>query len=457
MPAKRIILVVVDEQTRTAARRCLEANGHAVKLATTRQEALRALDRPVDLVLLDYRLPDGGGPALLRRIKREHPDVLVIVLGGDASVDSAVEAMRNGAYHYLVNPRGIDALMRTVAHALQTCRRRPDHSALRIAGGPLARIIGESAAMREVKQLLARIAHSPASTVLLTGETGTGKDLAAQSLHDNSDRHLGAFMNITCSALPATLLESELFGHERGAFTDAKGRKRGLIEHADGGTLFLDEVGELELSVQSKLLRFLEERAFRRLGGTDSLHANVRVVAATNIDLYQAVRKGHFREDLYYRLAVMPVHLPPLRAREGDIELLASVFVSGFNRELRRRVRGLTSRAHDRLERHSWPGNVRELRNTIERAMLLAPRDVLDVEDLPLLDRPQDASSWVELPAEGIDLRALEQTLLVQALRRCGGNQVRAAALLHISRDQIRYRIEKFGLRGVGRQDARSA
>jgi transcriptional regulator with PAS, ATPase and Fis domain len=299
--------------------------------------------------------------------------------------------------------------------------------------------------MQQVKSLLTRIAASRASTVLLTGETGTGKDLAAKAIHFSSERANRAFVNITCSALPEQLLESELFGHERGAFTDARQQKRGLFETADGGTLFLDEIGEMSLGLQSKLLRFLEEKTFKRVGGLADIRVDVRVVAATNRDLDEDVKAGKFREDLFYRLQVMPVTLPPLRERKGDVPLLVSYYVDRYNREFRKKVRGLTPEAMKLLEQYQWPGNIRELKNAIERAMLLMDRERLEPDDFTTLTRSVAATSF-KLPPEGLDLEDVERQLLMQALERANGNQTQAAQLLGINRDQVRYRIEKFGL-----------
>jgi len=306
-------------------------------------------------------------------------------------------------------------------------------------------IIGESPAMRQVKALLARIAASPASTVLLTGETGTGKDLAAKAIHYNSGRSPRSFVNITCSALPEQLLESELFGHERGAFTDARQQKKGLFETADGGTVFLDEIGEMTPALQAKLLRFLEEKTFKRVGGLADLRVDVRVIAATNRNLEDEVKAGKFREDLFYRLQVMPIPLPPLRERRGDVPLLANYFIDRFNREFRKRVRGLTPAAVEVLQQYGWPGNVREMRNAIERAMLLVEGDWLEPDHFTTLTRTV-APTQFRLPPDGVNLDEVERQLLTQALERANGNQTQAAHLLGINRDQVRYRIEKFGL-----------
>jgi two-component system, NtrC family, response regulator AtoC len=307
----------------------------------------------------------------------------------------------------------------------------------------LDRIIGNSPAIVAVKSLLAKIAASPASTVLLCGESGTGKGLMAEEIHASSDRRERPFQNITCGALPETLLESELFGSERGAFTDAKRQRKGLIEVADGGTVFLDEIGEITPALQIKLLRFLEERAFKRIGGSADIRVDVRVIAATNRDLEHAIRDGSLREDLYYRLRVLPVRVPPLRERLADIPPLAAFFVDSYNEAFHKRVHGISRGALARLTAHGWPGNVRELKNVIERAMLLSEGDQLTDADLPPSLGHGARQHQVELPAEGLDLPRLEHDLLHQALHRSGGNRSRAARLLGLSRHQIRYRLKK--------------
>jgi transcriptional regulator with PAS, ATPase and Fis domain len=336
-----------------------------------------------------------------------------------------------------------------VAQALETTRLRREVRQLRASQAQpyaLDRIVGESAEMEALRALLRRVAASPASTVLLTGESGTGKDLAAKVLHYNSDRANRPFMNITCSAIPDALLESELFGHERGAFTDARQQKRGLLESADGGTVFLDEIGEMVPGLQAKLLRVLEEKAFKRVGGAHDIRVDVRVIAATNRNLEEQVTAGKFREDLYYRLNVLPVALPPLRAHLDDVPTLVGFYIDQFNREFRKSVRGASPAAIDALRAYRWPGNIREVRNAVERAMLLADGAWLEPHDFPILGLPVVPSSGIALPAAGVNLEELERSLVVQALERSGGNQTRAAALLGLNRDQIRYRIEKFGL-----------
>ncbi len=309
-----------------------------------------------------------------------------------------------------------------------------------------SRLIGASRAIEDIRSLLAKISTSPASTVLLRGESGTGKGLIAHEIHRQSARGAGPFLNITCSALPDSLLESELFGYEAGAFTDARQQKKGLLELAHGGTVFLDEIGELQPLLQVKLLRFLEERTFRRVGGTRDLRVDVRVVAATNRDLEAAVRDGGFRQDLYYRLGVVPVWVPPLRERLEDVPLLVRHFVAMFNRQLGVRKRGVLPDALERLVEYGWPGNVRELRNAVERAVLLGDGDFLAARDFAFLLETAPPALFFELPAAGLDFNQLERDLVCQALRRARGNRTRAARLLGWSRHQMRNRIEKFGL-----------
>jgi len=447
--AHETILVIDDEALirRTVGKR-LQTAGYEVIEAETGRQALERASSGVDLAILDYRLPDIDGLAVLKQLKQLDPDILVILLTAYANVESAVSAMKLGAFHFLNKPFDLEALVALVEQALETTQLRREVRRLRATQAQpysLDRIVGSSPQIMEFKALLKQISTSPASTVLLTGESGTGKDLAAKVLHYTSARANKPFVNITCSALPETLLESELFGHERGAFTDAHQQKRGLLESADGGTVFLDEIGEMPPILQAKLLRFLEEKALRRVGGSADIRVDVRVGAATNRTLEDQVRTGQFREDLFYRLNVLPLKLPALRTHIGDLPILIQFYVDLFNREFKKNVRGASEAALRLLAGYGWPGNVRELRNAVERAMLLTQKDVLEPDQFPQVS-VRDLTHALELPAEGLDLEQVERSLVQQALERTGWNQTRAAKLLGLNRDQIHYRIEKFKL-----------
>ncbi len=450
MPNATVLVVDDEPLIRWSLINRLKEEGYRTAEAGTANEAVAQHREGVDLVLLDYALPDANGLSVLKQIKDTDPDTLVIMLTANTEVGIAVEAMKSGAFHYANKPFDLDEVMLLVEKALETTQLRREVRVLRARQaqpfGPSS-IVGDSPGIKSVRALLERISTSPASTVLLTGESGTGKDLAAKVLHYSSNRAARPFMNITCSALPETLLESELFGHERGAFTGADRQKRGLIESADGGTVFLDEIGEMVPLLQAKLLRFLEEKSFKRVGGSQDIKVDVRVVAATNLSLPEEVKKGHFREDLFYRLNVMAVPLPSLRERKGDIPLLISHYIDSFNTEFRKKIRGVSPGAMTALQNYPWRGNVRELRNAVERAMLLADTSELTETHFPMLSAPDgDLSTAMGLPVEGINLDALERSLVEQALGRSGWNQTKAATLLGLNRDQIRYRIEKFDL-----------
>jgi len=459
--AQPSVLIIEDEEgVRTALARRLEMNGCQVAATTTGKEGMNHLEAtPVDLVLLDYRLPDIDGLEILETIGQKWPDTLTVMMTAYTNVDLAIQAIRLGAYDYVSKPFSLDEMMVVVEKALEAKRLRTEVEWFRTTQTQeysFDSIVGRSPVMLQTVNLLKSLAGSQAKSILLQGESGTGKDLVAKVLHYNSPRADHPFMNITCTALAETLLESELFGHEKGAFTDARETKQGLFELADGGTIFLDEIGDMPASLQAKLLRFLEEKAFRRVGGTKDLVVDVRIIAATNKDLRLRTAEGLFREDLFYRLNILPLTLPPLRDRHGDVPLLAKYFITEYNAEFHKEVTGIDPAALAVMEDYYWPGNVREMRNVIERAMLLAGAGRLTVDSLPLEqmtsqivagnDEDQRTRPLVVLGPKGVDIHEVERLLVEKAIEQADGNQSRAAKLLGLSRDQMRYRLQKFGL-----------
>ncbi len=445
------ILIVEDESLiRWSLRQKLEGlDAHVTEVADG-AAALEALEDGVfDLVMLDYRLPDMTGLDILGKIRETDKDIVVIMMTAYSTIESAVDAMKLGAYDYITKPFQMDQLLRTVNTALETTKLRREVRELRrhIAHEyGIDSIVGQDETMVQLYDTIRRVAASGASTIFLRGESGTGKDLVARVIHYQSQRAPRPFMNVTCTALSETLLESELFGHERGAFTDAKSQKKGLFELADGGTVFLDEVGDMPPGLQAKLLRFLEDRTFRRVGGTSEISVDVRIIGATNRNIEQAIHEGKFRSDLLFRLDVVSIYLPPLRDRGEDVKLLTQHFVTRFAKDFRKPVTRIDEEAYDKLRRYSWPGNVRELRNVIERAVLLLKGDTIGPDDL-VVGRPGgEGNNHIVLPNEGLDLHELENDLLRQALARTGNNQTQAAKLLNLSRDALRYRLEKMGM-----------
>jgi DNA-binding NtrC family response regulator len=451
------VLIVEDEKLiRWSIRSRLVDEGYAVEEAENGRAAFALLAHDdCDLMLLDYRLPDTTGLEILERVKQEMPEVSVVMMTAYGTVESAVQAMKLGAFDYLTKPVNLDELIVVVQKALETTRLRREvhrlHSERREFQGKV-QLIGDSPAMREVLGLIAKICASQATTVLLEGDSGTGKNVVAKAIHYGSPRAEQPFVNITCSALTETLLESELFGHERGAFTDAKTQKKGLLEVADGGTVFLDEIGEMGLAMQVKVLRFLEEKTFKRVGGTRDIQVDVRIIAATNRNLAQAVERGLFREDLFYRLQVVPIRLPALREHRQDIPQLVRHFLDHFNQELRKNTLEIAPDALERLLAYDWPGNIRELRNVIERIMILEDKERIELADLPRAIAAPATESRVRLdnpaaPAVGsMSLDDMEKWAIRTALERAGQNQVQAAKLLGISRDTLRYRMKKYDL-----------
>jgi len=465
--AKDKVLIIDDDQAvRWTLAEALRRWGYVSAEAGTLAEGLAAFDaEQPSVILLDVNLPDGSGLDALREIKRRQPQSVIIMITADVMVEDTIEALRGGAYDFIAKPIKLDELQVTIRNGIEASRLRKEVIQIRKERARefnFDQIVGDSPVIAEMISLAHKVAESEVSSVLLQGESGTGKDLLAKAIHYASRRAASPFVAINCAAIPATLIESELFGYEKGAFTDAKSRKEGLFEQAEGGTLFLDEIGELDLSLQAKLLRVLEEGAFRRVGGLKDLPLDVRVIAASNRDLGTESEAGRFRLDLYYRLSVIQIDVPPLRDRGEDVVLLAQHLIEGYNQQFRKRIRGLTPKVIEIFRRYRWPGNVRELRNVIERVMILEDQDVITPRYLPRgfsaeekpIDPGEEApaggrpggdklAARFRLPSEGISLEDVEMSFVQQAMERSSGNQTRAAALLGISRDQLRYRLKK--------------
>jgi DNA-binding NtrC family response regulator len=452
MPKGKILVVDDEKLVRWSLQQKLIHQGFDVETAPSGEEGVNLLrEDNFDLVLLDLRLPGMDGVQVLREIKGMDKEVAVIMLTAETEIAKAVECIRLGAHNYLCKPFEFDEVNAAIEKAREELKLRREVIRLRRQQSRrygLDNLVGQTQPMRTVRELIARIAESDATTVLIEGENGTGKELAARAIHFGSSRANQPFMDINCSAVPENLFESELFGHERGAFTDAKSAKKGLLELADGGTLLLDEIGDMKPSLQAKLLRVLETRQFRRVGGTTDIPVDVRVIAATNKDLGLAVAQGHFRQDLYYRLKVISVRMPVLRDQREDIPLLAGYFLKQFAQEFSKPVKELSPEAAAILQRYDWPGNVRELRNVIERLVILERDQVIAPAHLPgelRLQVKPGGKSLVELPANGVRLADVERELVYQAMERAGDNQTRAAELLGIERDALRRRLAKYG------------
>ncbi|PYM20029.1 MAG: Fis family transcriptional regulator [Candidatus Rokuibacteriota bacterium] len=452
MPDVRVLVVDDEQSMRELLAIMLRQAGYDVAVADGGEAAVETLKTErFDLVVTDLRMRKVDGLAVLKAAKEFSPRTAVLVVTAFASTETAVEAMKLGAYDYVTKPFKLDELKLTVSNALERRRLQDENQALkrqlRRERG-FENFVGRSPKMLDVFETIRKTADS-GSTVMITGESGTGKELVAQALHWESSRRSGPFVSVNCGAVPETLMESELFGHVKGAFTGAVANTEGLFAAAAGGTLFLDEITEIPQTVQVKLLRAIQERQIRRVGDTKDVKVDVRLIAASNRELDKAVADGALREDLFYRLNVIPVHLPPLRDRREDIPLLVAHFVKKLAREVGRPVRGATPEAVAVLEQYHWPGNIRELENVVERAMVLGSSEMLDVDALPTTVRqPRSREDLpVELPAEGIDLEAtldrIERRYMQLALDRVGGVQTRAAELLRVSFRQFRYKLQK--------------
>jgi len=454
MPSARVLVVDDERSLRELLDITLRQEGYEVALADGGEAAIRALDETVfDLVITDLRMRKVDGLAVLRAVKERAPGTAVLMVTAFASTDTAVEAMKLGAYDYVTKPFKLDEIRLTIANALERKRLHEENQALRrqlLKECGFANFVGRSRTMLEVFETIRKIADSP-SNVMITGETGTGKELVAQAIHHESPRRDRPFVSVNCGAIPEGLMESELFGHVKGSFTGAVSNTPGLFAAADGGTLFLDEITEVPRSVQVKLLRAIQERTIRRVGDTRDLRVDVRLIAASNRDLGPAVADGVLREDVFYRLNVIPIHLPPLRDRREDLPLLVAHFIQKLSREMGKEVRGISAEGLAVLEQYRWPGNIRELENAIERAIVLGSGPTIEIDSLPteLLRPAAPREVALEIPPEGLDLEAtldrLEHQVLQAALERSGGVQTRAAELLKMSFRQFRYKLQKHG------------
>lgn len=433
----------------------LEKNNYDVTVVNSSKDAIKAIEyTQFDIILLDLMLPKITGLDLLALIKEKSPNTVVIIITAYGSAESAVKAMKLGAFDYITKPFSMDEMLVVIKKAEEYSRKLKEvnyYKKEREKKYNLDAIVGSSKAIKEIKDLITRVAEADVKVILIEGESGVGKELIAKAIHGSGRRAEGPFIPINCASVPETLLESELFGYEKGAFTDAKTTKQGLIELADGGTLFLDEIGDMPMTIQAKMLRFLEERKARRVGGLVDISVDVQIIAATNKILKKLVQEGKFREDLFYRIKVVPIFIPPLRERKEDIMELANYFIKLFNSEFKKNVKGFSPIAMKMIMQYDWPGNIRELRNVIERAMIFEDEDMIMVERLPAeiiasSNRPNSTGSFeIRIPPDGIDIEEVEKELIRQALTLSKGNQSKAARLLNIGVDAMRYRMKKFG------------
>ncbi len=446
------VLVVDDEpRARQALVELLEGEGYQVREASDGFKALGVLRKwKPEVLLTDWRMPVMDGITLLKKAREESPGLACVVMTAFGSVESAVEAMKAGADDYMTKPLNFDAVTLTLQRAMQRLAMQRELETLRAEQDRSlkTRIIGNSRPVQQMVSMIDQVADSRA-TVLVTGESGTGKELVAKRIHEKSSRANGPFVRLHCAALAESLLESELFGHEKGAFTGATSRRRGRFEEADGGTLFLDEIGEIPQSVQVKLLRFLQQREFERVGGNDTLSVDVRIVAATNRELEEEVKEGNFREDLYFRLNVIHIEAPPLRSRAGDIPVLARHFVAKYAQENDKDIRELSPKAIERLESYDWPGNIRELENVVERAVVLADKERIEEAHLPAsLGRGETVlADGLHIP--GATLEDLERYAILKTYEATGGSTSETAEILGISVRKVQYRLRDYREEGV--------
>ena len=442
------ILIVDDEKAiRWSLGEALKNQGYETDDAENGKEAIsKFLEDPADLVILDLKLPDISGIEVLKQLKEKDADLPVIMMTAYGEVETAVDAIKSGAYDFMLKPFQLEKMKIAIKNALENSRLRNELDGIRKKNREtynFKNFIGKSKVMKDVFRKVTKIGESQASTILIQGDSGTGKELVARAVHDSSHGPDKPFLEINCAALPETLLESELFGHEKGAFTDAKFKKKGLFELAEGGTIFLDEIGEMGITLQSRLLRVLENKTFRRVGGVKDLKVKTRIIAATNRNLLEAIKTGEFRNDLYYRLQVIPIDLPLLKDRKEDIPLLANHFVERFNREFKKNIGKISPEVERQLQAYSWPGNVRELKNVIERAMLLEAEDELLPEHVPVeLGQAQvegrENHGEIMSGVYPMSIKEMEKLLICKTLDETDGNKSKAARILGISRQTLR-------------------
>ncbi len=453
---KERILIVDDEEDLTLGySKCLLKVGYEVATASSGEEAIDILKKEIfDLALLDIRLPQMDGMEVLSKALEIDPDLVVIMITAHGSVQSAVDAMRLGAHDYLMKGFDNDELRVVVKKALDVHRLKREVAQLKLSEHkryPDIAIFGNSPKIRSVKELIRVVARTPKTSVLIQGESGTGKELVSKAIHKLSARADKPLIAINCSAIPENLMESELFGHEKGAFTDAKNMKKGVFELAHGGTLFLDEISSMKISLQPKLLRVLETQSFRRIGGTSDIKIDVRIITATNQDLKECVDNGSFREDLYYRLKVMVINLPPLHERQEDIIPMAKMFIEQNNNEFSKHIIGFSEEAEKLLVNYDWPGNVRELKNVMERATILCQGDIVEVEYLPIELRtipPKEQKIIPQPPSsdDALSLQDIERRHIIETLQKFDGNKSKAARVLNISRSTLREKLKQYGI-----------
>lgn len=451
MTNPKILIIEDNEDLVFSLTKVLQNEGYHVVSANSGEDGLSILQKDlIDLILLDLNLPKMNGLEILSKVKENDPDMVVLMMTASTGVQPAIEALKKGAFEYLMKPFELDELKVVVRNALESHQLRLEVNRLKRAHSkqhPSDDIFGQSKIIQKTRELINVVAQTPRTSVLIQGNSGTGKELVANAIHYGSARNGKPFIKINCSAIPDNLIESELFGHEKGSFTDAKTLKKGLFELANGGTIFLDEIASMKLSLQPKILRLIESQTFRRIGGVNDIHVDVRIIAATNVDLGKMVEEKEFREDLFYRLKVMEVTIPPLKDRENDVILIAKLFLQEFNNEFNKNVIGFSDETEKLMLEYEWPGNVRELKNVIERGVILCQEEFIQSEHLPLELRQSNETHTSEKPSFGnIPLQEMEKYHILQVLNSVNGNKSHASRILDISRSTLREKLKSYNI-----------